>query len=53
MKKFSSCKKFNDVLIMYAKFLRNVLLDATFSMIFKKLQKPNLMFLCKCIKANF
>ena len=44
MKTFSCCKKFNDVLIMYAKFLRNILLDATFSMIFKKIAKTKLNF---------
>ena len=29
-KKFASCKKFNDVLNIYAKFLKKILLDATF-----------------------
>ena len=53
MKNFSSCKNFNDVLIMYAKFLRNVLLDATFSIIFQKIAKTKLNFFMQLQKSKF
>ena len=49
---FASCKYFNYILIIYAKFLGKILLDATFSMIFKKVAKTELNFFMQMQKSK-